>query len=155
MIELKRISESDYPHIIRMIEEGRRLDYFAPGDPITIESFRQYLTSGCYNNYNLVIAYDGTERIGYTDYYTFGGVGMILGIYVKDDSRRGGIGTMLLEHALGELQLLGCHKARTSVYSYNATASSFFSANGFEVAATLYDDEFHRNLLLMSRKISP
>lgn len=88
--------------------------------------------------------------VGYIDFYTFGGIGNILGIYVDEKRRLTNIGSELLKHALKILKNLGCHRAKAIVYSYNKLSLEFFKANLFTEAAKFPDDEFHRDVVIMA-----
>lgn len=152
-LRVRPIVDKDYDSVIAMLEQGRRDSLFSPGDPITRESFQNYIKNNCYENYQMAVAELDKGTIGFTDFYTFGGVGHLLGIYVLNSERRLGVGSSLLGYSVQKLTDLGCHKINTIVYSYNEPVLSFLINSGFAKVAILSDDEFHRDVIYFSKGV--
>ncbi len=116
-----------------------------------VEGFRSYAFSSRPKGYEILI--DQTENVieGYTDYQMKRGVGHILGIYVKRDSRRKGVGKRLMKKILDDFKRLGCHKARLEVFAHNAGAISLYEHLGFNQEGFLHRDEEKKDVVIMSR----
>ena len=155
MLKIRPLQREDYTSVIKMLNQGRLEGFFAPGPEITPESFNEYATSRCYENYTMVVADLDGRVSGFLDYYTFGGVGNILGIFVVPERRNEHIGTNLVETSTNAFLKLGCHMVRATVYAYNKTALEFLKANGFRKRALFRNDEFHRDLVYMHRVLCP
>ena len=103
--------------------------------------------------YHFDVAVAPEIPVSYIDFYTSGGIGHILGIYIDKENRFTDTGSELVKHALKVLEKSGCHKAKAIVYSYNSPALSFFRSNSFKESTTFFDDEFHRDVVIMIRFI--
>ena len=92
----------------------------------------------------LVVARDDRNDIlGYINYWVVAGEVHIHSIATHPDRRRGGIGAILLAHALDEGRGAGCHLATLEVRRGNRPALTLYEGAGFvviHVRARYYDD---------------
>jgi len=72
------------------------------------EAFRKYAFENRTKGYEILIHQTGNRIQGYVDYQVKRGVGHFLGIYVKADYQRKGIGKRLMKKALEDFKRLGC-----------------------------------------------
>ncbi|MEJ7599094.1 MAG: ribosomal protein S18-alanine N-acetyltransferase [Kofleriaceae bacterium] len=92
----------------------------------------------------LVLARDQRDVVlGYINYWVVAGEVPIHSIATHPDRRRGGIGAILLAHALDEGRATGCHLATLEVRRGNQPALALYEGAGFvviHVRARYYDD---------------
>jgi len=104
----------------------------------------------------LVVASDPrTAILGYIDYWVVAGEVHIHSIATHPDRRRGGIGAVLLAHALDEGRTAGCHLATLEVRRGNRPALALYEGAGFviiHVRSRYYDDG--EDALVMQRGLS-
>ena len=115
------------------------------------EAFRKYAFENRTKGYEILIHQTGNRIQGYVDYQVKRGVGHFLGIYVKADYQRKGIGKRLMKKALEDFKRLGCHKARLEVFAPNAGAISLYKHLDFKQEGFLHKDEEKRDVIIMSR----
>lgn len=155
MLNTRKITRKDYSSVVSMLEDGRKEGFFAPGKELSADSLDKYLKSGCYEHYQMdVIEYNGILS-GFIDYYIYGGVGNILGIYILPERRHEHLGSHLIHMCIIKFEQFGCHKAKATVYSYNNVALSFLEANGFKQLAMIENDEFHKGVVYMYKDLAP
>jgi len=149
-INIREFNNDDIDFILEMIKEGSSENVFRKFTKLNEKKFLDYLSKK--EDYWLYVAVFDDEIIGYIDFELgIGGVGILLGIYVKKERRKKGIGTMLLNYAVKFLKEHCCHKIRTEVYSYNFSAKELCFKNKFFLEGILINDEYNRNLEILSR----
>ena len=116
-----------------------------------VEAFRKYAFESRTKGYEILVHQTINRIEGYVDYQVKRGVGHFLGIYVKQDYRRKGIGKRLVKKALEDFKKLGCHKARLEVFAPNARAISLYEHLGFKREGFLRKDEEKKDVIIMSR----
>jgi ribosomal-protein-alanine N-acetyltransferase len=93
--------------------------------------------------------------LGYINYWVVAGEVHIHSIATHPDRRRGGIGAVLLAHALDEGRNAGCHLATLEVRRGNQPALALYEGAGFvviHIRARYYDDG--EDALVMQRGLS-
>jgi RimJ/RimL family protein N-acetyltransferase len=134
-----------------MIKAGSRDQAFRPLDDLAPRDFLAYVRRMRRSGYDSYVGLAEGQIAGYVDFQKgTGGVGLILGIYVKPAYRGKGCASELLKKATGMLAHSRCHKIRTEVYSGNLRARRFWLKNHFTMEAHLPNDEFHRDVEIWS-----
>jgi len=59
--------------------------------------------------------------------------GWLYAVAVHPDYRRNGVGQALVQHAVSELQLLGCDKVNLQIRPDNTAVAAFYQSLGFNV----------------------
>jgi GNAT superfamily N-acetyltransferase len=81
---------------------------------------------------------------------TWGGCCKVRDVWVREDLRRRGMGTRLLDAAEAEARRRGCTQVLLSSHSFQAP--DFYRKRGFEVIAVVDDDPIgHREVFLRKR----
>lgn len=102
--------------------------------------------------FELLLCQIETEIVGYIDALVGKwGVGHFLGIFVKPEYRRKGIGEKLLDNIMEKFSTSNCHKAKLEVFADNQGAIRFYSNLGFVQEGYLKKDEDKRDVIIMSR----
>ena len=142
-----------------MIVERATLDDLDAIQEIERHSFPKALPRESFENEmkrewtRLVVARgDRNDVLGYINYWVVAGEVHIHSIATHPDRRRGGIGAILLAHALDEGRAAGCHLATLEVRRGNRPALALYEGAGFvviHVRARYYDDG--QDALVMQR----
>ena len=69
--------------------------------------------------------------------YTWGGIAEVKQLWVREDRRHAGLGSALMDAAIGEARARGCRFLFLSTHSFQAQA--FYERLGFETVATVAD----------------
>jgi len=156
-IKIRRASRYDLASVASMINKGRELGGFLQhASRCTASSLAAYMKKmrAFYPYYMLVLDIDGDVR-GYVDFCELdGGVGYLIGIFIRQDNRRRGRGAKLLQQALKLLRNRGCHKVRSEVYITNQPAALFCKREGFVKEGLLRNDEGHHTLVIWSKTLA-
>lgn len=141
----------DVPYIVDLIRMGVEERTFH-NRVISIEGFREYAFESRQIGYDLILYQIRNEIVGYMDSFVGNwGVGHILGIYVKPEHRRIGIGKKLMDKTLDEFLKSNCHKARVEVFTNNQGAIRFYTSLNFVQEGYLRKDEDKRDVIIMSK----
>lgn len=151
---ITKFQEKDATDIARLIRLASKEGAFRPFSRITQKDVVKYVRNSAFGEYQIFVLKVNDKVNGYIDFYEMGGVGIILGICVFPSQRNHGFGSQLLSKCLKRFKESHCHKIKTEVYSYNKRSINFFMKNRFTVEAMLSDDEFHRNLFVMSMRFT-
>lgn len=118
-----------------------------------VEGFRRYAFESRPKGYNILVHQIENRIEGYLDYRVNRGVGHILGLYVKPNYRRKGVGKSLMKKAFEDFKRIGCHKARLEVFAHNLGAINFHEHIGFKQEGFLHKDEGKKDIIIMGRFI--
>ena len=80
---------------------------------------------------------EGGEVVAGAVGYTWGGIAEIKLIWVREDRRKDGLGSALMQAAIAEAKARGCRFLFLSTHSFQARG--FYEKLGFETLATLPD----------------
>lgn len=149
-MKVRRALVRDAPVIVNMIKKGSEEGVFHSRTP-SVEGLCRYAFENPREGYSILLCQIGAKITGYVDLRMNRGVGHILGIYVKPDYRKRGIGTALMERTLNESRAKRCHKARLEVFAKNQTAKKFYTRLGFVKEGFLIQDEERKNTIIMSK----
>jgi ribosomal protein S18 acetylase RimI-like enzyme len=116
---------------------ARERRYLALVQAPPIEFAREFVLSNIAKNVPQVVALSGSEVVGWCDispmrYEGFTHCGT-LGMGVRKDFRRLGIGTRLLEHAIGKAKKRGLERIELEVFASNIPAINLYEKAGFAV----------------------
>lgn len=144
----------DVTTIVDMIRAGSDERVFHSRDISVEESrkaFKKYAFEDRHRGYQILVSQVGSKIAGYVDYEVRRGVGHVLGIYIKQECRRKGIGRQLLEKVLDNFHEEGCHKTRLEVFAHNTGAIKFYKHLGFAQEGFLHKDEDKKDTIILSR----
>lgn len=147
---IRRAFVKDAPAIVNMIRKGSEEGVFH-SRKISVEGLCRYAFENPHEGYSILLYQIGSKITGYVDSRMNMGVVHILGIFVKPDHRKKGIGTALMERTLNESRAKRCHKARLEVFAKNQTAKKFYTRLGFVKEGFLIQDEERKNTIIMSK----
>lgn len=101
------------------------------------ESAREFVLSNIANNVPQLVALRGNDVVGWCDISPMKHEGFThcgtLGMGVRKDFRRLGIGTRLLEQTIGEAKKLGLERIELEVFASNTAAIRLYEKAGFLV----------------------
>jgi ribosomal protein S18 acetylase RimI-like enzyme len=101
------------------------------------ESAREFVLSNIANNVPQLVALSGNDVVGWCDISPMKHEGFThcgtLGMGVRKDFRRLGIGTRLLEHTIGEAKETGLERIELEVFASNTAAIRLYERAGFVV----------------------
>jgi ribosomal protein S18 acetylase RimI-like enzyme len=137
-IKIVPISEEHiegFHHCLDSVARERR--HLASVQAPPLESVRKFVLSNLANNVPQLVALNENDVIGWCDispmkYEGFTHCGT-LGMGVRKDFRRLGIGTRLLEHTIVEAKEIGLERIELEVYASNTAAISLYEKAGFVV----------------------
>ena len=151
---IRKAGIEDIPVIVGMIRNGSDEDvFYSRPDSLEeqLERFKRFAFDSRSDGYEVLVHQTENTIEGYVDYQVKRGVGHILGIYVKRDYRRKGVGKRLVKKALEDFKRLGCHKARLEVFAHNTGAVSLYEHLGFNQEGFLHKDEEKKDVIIMSK----
>lgn len=103
----------------------------------SFESARQFVLSNIARNMPQFVALSGDDVVGWCDIIPMELEGFThcgeLGMGVRKDFRRLGIGTRLLEHTLGEAREMGLERIELEVFASNTAAIRLYEKAGFVI----------------------
>ena len=133
---LRRLTQSDLPRLRQFWKENW-------GDEFVVAHGVVYRP----DNLDGFIAFEGREWIGGITYDFSGSDCEIISL---DSLREGqGLGTLLIEKAIGAARVRGCQRIFLITTNDNLNALGFYQKRGFELVAV------HRGAVNESRKIKP
>jgi ribosomal protein S18 acetylase RimI-like enzyme len=101
------------------------------------ESAREFVLSNIANSVPQFVALSGNDVVGWCDISPLRHEGFThcgaLGMGVRQDFRRLGIGTRLLERTIGEAREMGLERIQLEVFASNAAAIELYEKAGFVV----------------------
>ena len=117
------------------VARERRYLAFVQAPPF--ESAREFVLSNIANNVPQFVALSGNDVVGWCDISPMRREGFThcgtLGMGVREDFRRLGIGTRLLEQTIGEAREMGLERIELEVFASNAAAIKLYEKAGFVV----------------------
>ena len=149
--EIRIATSEDAPQIVDLIRLGIGERSFHNRE-VSTEDFLMYAFDKRMKGFDLLLCQTETEIVGYIDSLIGKrGVGRILGIYVKPEYRRKGIGEALIEEIIDKFTIGKCHKARLQVFADNQGAFRFYTKLNFVQEGYLQKDQEKRDAIIMSR----
>ncbi len=149
--EIRVATSDDVPYIVDLIRMGVEERTFH-NRVISVKGFREYAFENRQKGFDMILYQIKNEIVGYMDSLVGNwGVGHILGIYVKPEHRRKGIGKMLMDKTLDEFMKSKCHKVRVEVFANNQGAIRFYLSLNFVQEGYLRKDEDKKDVIIMSR----
>ena len=125
----------DFHRCLDSVAREQRHLAFVQAPPF--ESVREFVRSNIANNVPQFVALSGKDVVGWCDIspmrlegFTHCGT---LGMGVREDFRRLGIGTRLLEQSIGEARELGLERIELEVFATNTAAIKLYEKAGFVV----------------------
>jgi ribosomal protein S18 acetylase RimI-like enzyme len=119
---------------------------------VNFEGYFDYAFENRPEGFSLYVCKIEDDVVGYIDAQVGKwGVGHILGICVKAEHRKKGIGYLLIEKMMEQFRIGECHKARIEVFADNQGAVKFYSRCDFVKEGHLKKDEAMRDIVIMSR----
>ena len=117
------------------VAHERRYLAFVQAPPF--ESAREWFLSNIANNVPQFVALSGNDVVGWCDISPMRHEGFThcgaLGMGVRKDFRRLGIGTRLLEQTIGAAKEMGLERIQLEVFASNAAAIKLYEKAGFVV----------------------
>ena len=150
-------SIEDVPSIVDMVRAGSEEGVFHcnPSHSFSVEeqkeSFRNFAFENRPKGYQVLVFEIEDAVVGYVDSEVRRGVGHILGIYVRQNYRRKGIGEKLVEKTLKDFKTQECHKARLEVFADNYGGIKFYTHLAFVQEGFLHEDEETKDIVIMSK----
>ena len=149
--EIRAATTEDVPYIVDLIRMGVE-DRSFHNRVISIKGFREYAFKSRQKGFNIILYQIINEIVSYMDSIVGNwGVGHILGIYVKPEHRKKGIGKKLMNKTFDEFMKRNCHKARVEVFANNQGAIRFYTSLNFVQEGYLRNDEDKRDVIIMSK----
>lgn len=147
---IREASPEDSSVIVGMIKAAADEGVFH-SRVLSVEGFRRFAFENPREGYKLLVCQIGDKIVGYIDSRIRMGVGHLLGLYVKPEYRRRGIGKALMEKTLYEFEKKGCHKTRLEVFANNHAAAKFYTHLNFVQEGYLHEDEEKKDIIIMSK----
>jgi ribosomal protein S18 acetylase RimI-like enzyme len=91
------------------------------------------------------------ERVGAAAGYSWGGICELRHVWVREDHRGQGLGSALVEAAVGEARRRGCACVLLSTYDFQAP--EFYKRLGFMVVAEIEDKPLGHSEFIMRRTL--
>jgi GNAT superfamily N-acetyltransferase len=150
---IERFKSHHAKAIAQMIASGSKEGAFrsglSPTAKETVEWFRN-IEGGL-----IFVALSESKAAGYCNLIVSpGGVLEVDGIYVSKNLRGRGIGSSLVRRALQASRRLKCHKITCKTYASKKKSVAFWLSHQFNKEALLIDDEFRKDVLILSRFLS-
>lgn len=124
-----------FHHCLDSVARERRYLAFVQAPPF--ESARDFVLSNIENNVPQFVALIGNDVIGWCDIIPMRLEGFThcgtLGMGVRKDFRRHGIGTRLLERTIAEAEVRGMERIELEVFASNIAAVKLYQKAGFSV----------------------
>ncbi|MDQ3944583.1 MAG: GNAT family N-acetyltransferase, partial [Actinomycetota bacterium] len=114
--------------------EGLWLGAEAPVDPVTRREFFDRCLAGD-DAAALFVAESGDRLVGAVSVTSSGGV-VDLGMFVARDRRRAGVGSALVQAAVGWARDAGAHKVSLAAWAHNHAARALYAKFGFVTEGT-------------------
>jgi RimJ/RimL family protein N-acetyltransferase len=124
-----------FHHCLDSVARERRYLAFVQAPPL--ESAREFVLWNIANNVPQFVALSGNDVVGWCDISPMRHEGLThcgtLGMGVRADFRRLGIGTRLLEQTIGEAREMGLERIELEVFASNTPAIKLYEKAGFVV----------------------
>lgn len=132
-IKLEKLSEIEYPNLVKWISDGRNEGFFKQDKKITIKQIKKYHSTIIKEGweYHCYIIKVNSESVGYVDYKFKNKLSYIEGIFLKTKFRNKKIGSFVLKWVLAGLRLKGIKKVNIEVYEENNVSLKTILALGF------------------------
>jgi N-acetylglutamate synthase-like GNAT family acetyltransferase len=98
------------------------------------------------------VAEEAGEIVGAAAGYTWGGICELRQVWVREDRRKSGLGSRLLERAVAEARARGC--AQVLLCSYDFQAPAFYARHGFEQIAAVPDKPLGHTEFILRRRLT-
>jgi ribosomal protein S18 acetylase RimI-like enzyme len=142
---------------------ARERIYLAGVQARPLESTREFVLTNIHNNYPQYVAVEGKRVVGWCDIIPQRGIDFAhcgtLGMGVHKEYRRQGLGTSLLDAALGAAKVFGIERVELEVYTSNTPAIKLyekrrFILEGVKKKARKLDGEYY-DIQVMAIFINP
>jgi ribosomal protein S18 acetylase RimI-like enzyme len=149
--ELRVATPEDAPGIVDLIRIGVKERAFHQRDP-TPEGFTEFAFDSPPKGYHVLVYQLETGIAGYADSIVGKrGVRRVLGICVKPEYRRRGVGEKLFNKLMETFTENRCHKATLRAFADNQGAIDFYRSQRFVQEGYLKKDTEKRDAVIMSR----
>lgn len=138
MISVRHATADDLEQVVAIYNAtvpGRMAT--ADTDPVTVQSRRNWFHAHEPHSRPLYVAEADGRVAAYLSFRNFYGrpayhITAELGLYVHDDFRRRGLGSLLLQHGIEQARSLGIENMLAFVFAHNTPSIGFFQKHGFE-----------------------
>ena len=139
MIRIRNTSEADFNELLELFKEFSLFEKMAE----KMENCFDRMVSEREFIHGFVAENEIGQIVGYVTYfycyYTWVGKSMYIDdLFVKQNYRKNGIGTLLMRSVIDYAKESGCHKLRWQVSNWNQPAIDFYKKLGFEVVSEVF-----------------
>ena len=155
--EIRKATKKDLESFFSLFSRSLRT-YFPEYSDKTVRFFleksyrREKIQRGLGEDYNLFLAFEDSELIGYLlSDLPYGGVAFCSWIAVSEPYRKKGVGTALLKAWEEDSKRIGAHKLRLGT---SEEILGFYKKNGFELIGKIPKGYFGTDDFLLYKKIA-